>query len=153
MKLTQDQIERVKALADAEGRIKPSSVVEDAKKKSSPLHSLFVWDARKAAEIHWQHVAREIIGAVEIVVTTTTATVDAPFFVRDPEAKGEGYRAVSALRGDPVNARESLIYTLEVAKGHLRRAHDLAAPLGLEADIDRLVAEVLGVQRLLKSAA
>ena len=72
--------------------------------------------------------------------------------VKDPDTK-DGYRAVTALRENPNSARESLIYALETAAGHLRRAYDLAEPLGLQGEIDRLVEQVAGVQRLLRTAA
>jgi len=153
MRLTELQVERLHTLANARGQLTPSSVVEEAKKKSSPLHDLFEWNVKKAAETHWLHRAREIIGAVEVIVTTTEATVRAPMYVRDPEAKGEGYRSVTALRGDPVNARESLIFTLTVAAGHLRRAYDLAQPLGFTAEVDALLAQITGMQRRLSTAA
>jgi hypothetical protein len=57
------------------------------------------------------------------------------------------------LRSDPASARQSLIYTLEVAAGHLRRAQDIAQPLGLQGEVDQLLAQVMGVQRLIKLAA
>jgi hypothetical protein len=153
MKLTDDQIERVKALETARGEITPRAVVEDAKDKSSPLHELFEWNKVKAAEAHWLDVAREVIGAVRVVVVTTEHTIKAPMYVRDMSANGQGYRSVTSLRSDPVSARQSLIYTLEVAAGHLRRAQDIAQPLGLQAEVDQLLAQILGVQRLIKLAA
>lgn len=153
MKLTEAQIERLQTLTDAGGRLTPSAVVADAKLKGSPLHALFEWNVKKAAELHWTQRAREIIGAVEIVVNTSETTVKAPMYVRDPEAKGEGYRSVASLAADPVNARESLIYTLTVAAGHLRRAYDLAQPLGLSAEVDAMLGQIAGLQRSLKVAA
>ena len=153
MKLTEQQIARLKALETARGELLPSAVVTDAKQKGSPLHSLFVWDKTKAAEMHWLDRAREIIGSVTVLVQRTEHTIKTPHYVRDPDATGEGYRNVDALRADPVSARQSLIYTLEVASGHLRRAFDLAEPLGLSGEIDELLAKVVGVQRQIKEAA
>lgn len=153
MKLTEKQIARLRSLESKRGELLPSQVVADAKLKSSPLHSLFIWDKDKAAAKHWIQTAREIIGSVTVLHQTTEYTVKASGYVRDPQAKGEGYRSVTALRDDPVNARESLVYTLEVASGHLRRAMDLAEPLGMSKEIDQLLAQVAGVQRLIKQAA
>jgi hypothetical protein len=153
MKLTAEQVERLNSLETAKGGLLPSVVIEDAKLKDSPLHGLFEWNIKKAAAIQWIQRAREIIGAVQIVVTTNEATVRAPMYVRDPEAKGEGYRSVVSLRNDPVNARESLIYTLDVAAGHIRRAQDLAQSLDLAGEIDQLLAQIVGVQRLIQRAA
>jgi hypothetical protein len=69
------------------------------------------------------------------------------------DAEGAGYRSVSALKADPESARKSLVYTLDVAAGHLRRAYDLAGPLGLAVEIEGLVEQVMGVQKKLKTAA
>lgn len=153
MKLTEKQIARLHSLESKRGELLPSQVVADAKLKSSPLHSLFIWDTKAAAEKYWLATAREVIGSVKVIHQTIEHTVESVGYVRDPEAKGEGYRSVMALRDDPVNARESLIYTLEVASGHLRRALDLAAPLGLSTEIDQLLSQVVGVQRLIRKAA
>lgn len=153
MKLTNEQVERIKSLEDESGRITPALVVEDARQKSSPLHSLFEWNVKKAAETQWLHQAREIIGAVRLVITTTTATFKTTHYAKDTDADGQGYRAVLSIKRDPEQARETLIYTLEVAHGHLQRAFDLAAALGLETEIDALLERVAGVQRQIKEAA
>jgi hypothetical protein len=153
MKLTEEQIAAIQALENEKGELTPDQVVEAAKPKGSVLHDLFVWDKALAARAHWIQTAREIIGAVRVVVTTATTTVRTPMYVRDPDANGQGYRSVSGLRADPAAARESLIYTLEVASGHLRRAFDLAGPLGLADEIDQLVVQVAGVQRLVRDKA
>jgi len=54
------------------------------------------------------------------------------------------------MKGDSESARESLVYTLETAAGHLRRAYDLAGPLGLQKEIDALLQEVAGVARIVQ---
>jgi uncharacterized protein YigE (DUF2233 family) len=153
VKLTQEQIAHLRTLEDSLGKLTPDRVVEDAKRKQSPLHALFEWDKAKAAAIQWIAQAREIIGAVQIVVTNETTTVRTPVYVRDPDASGQGYRSVMALRADPDRARESLVYTLEVAAGHLRRAYELAQPLGLAMEVDALLDQIVGVQRSIKTAA
>lgn len=153
MKLTEQQVATLKALEDSTGRLTPDDVVTAAKSKKSPLHDLFEWDDAAAASIQRIAQAREVIGAVRYVHSTTTATVRSPHYVRDPEADGQGYRSVTELRKDPAQARESLIYTLEVAAGHVRRAYDLAEPLGLSMEVDALLEQIVGLQRSLKSAA
>jgi hypothetical protein len=153
VKLTQEQIAHLKALEDAEGRLTPDQVVEDATKKTSPLHDLFEWDRTKAARSWWTATAREIIGSVTLVVTTQTTTIRTPVYVRDPDVNGQGYRTTEALQRDPIQAREALIYTLEVGAGHIRRALDLAGPLGMSGEIDLLLERIVGLQRALKSEA
>lgn len=154
MKLTSEQEEHVRSLADGNGRITPSVVVDDARQKSSPLHGLFEWDKGKAAMAHWIDQARVIIGAVRVVVTNETTTIKAPLYVRDPDAAGgQGYRSVVNLRSDPAKSRDALVYTLEVAAGHLRRAYEIAESLGLQAEVDGLLERVSGLQRTLRQAA
>lgn len=148
MKITERQRLHLQSMEDTRGRLTPSRVVQDAKRKSSPLHALFNWDKDVAAQRYWLDRARRIIAAVHLVHKNETTTIKTPVYVRDPDAKGEGYRSVTALKAEPTSARESLIYTLDVAAGHVRRALDLADPLGLSAEVDHLLAEIVGVQRI-----
>lgn len=117
------------------------------------MHSLFDWSIKRAAEKWWLHQARVIIGAVQIQITTETFSYKASAYVRDTTTEGQGYRSTIALRSDTTSARESLIYTLETAAGHLRRALDLAVPLGLSQEVDVLLARVAGVQRIVRHKA
>jgi hypothetical protein len=148
MKLTQAQLARIQALEDSSGRLTPRRVFEDAKRKSSPLHALYNWNMKHAAEKWWLHHTRLIIASVTVQVTVNHAVLKSPHYVVDTTVKGGGYQSVVTMRADPASARESLVYTLEVAAGHLRRAYDLAKPLGLVREIDALLAQIAGVKRL-----
>jgi hypothetical protein len=68
MKLTQAQLQRIRALESKAGRLSARRLLVDAKDRRSPLHSLFNWNLRQVAEKAWLHRAREIIGAVRIQV-------------------------------------------------------------------------------------
>lgn len=151
MKFTQAQLQRIKALESKAGRLSARRLLADAKSRRSPLHSLFNWNLREVAEKAWLHRAREIIGAVRIQVVHTRATIKAPAYVVDTSVKGGGYRSVIALKEDKASARQSLIYTLETAAGHLRRAYDIAVSMELEAEIDALLLQVASVQRVIQS--
>jgi hypothetical protein len=153
MKLTQAQLTRIRELENSKGQITARRVLDDARQVRSPLHSLFNWNAKHAAERWWLHRARLIIGAVTIQVTHQHAVVKSPCYIVDTSIKGEGYRSVASMKTDTVSARESLIYTLEVASGHLRRAYDLAAPLGIAKEIDSLLAQIAGVARIVQKKA
>lgn len=148
MKLTETQRETLKAMEDAEGRLTPDAVVEEAKQKSSPLHELFDWDRAKAAHSWWLVTAREVIASVTLIVTTRDRiTIKTPVYIRDPDANGQGYRSITSLQQDPVAATEALIIALQTAAGHVRRAVDLAEPLGLRDKVDQLLQQIVGVQR------
>lgn len=153
MRLTQAQLEAIKALENEHGQLTPRQVVEAAKDKRSPLHDLFDWDKGSAAAKWWEHQARIVINAVKIQVTTQEFSYRAPAYVVDTSVEGQGYRSVVSLKSDTANARESLIYTLNTAAGHLRRALDLAAPLGLSHEIDDLIEKIAGVHRMIESKA
>jgi hypothetical protein len=153
MKLNSAQIERLRSLETEHGGITPDAVVSDAKQQDSPLHSLFEWNVQKAAAKYWIETAREVIASVTLIVTTTTHTLRAPNYVRDPSATGQGYRSVVALKSEPERAREVVIATLDVAAGHIRRAFDLAETLGVEKDIDQLLEQIVGLRRKIEVAA
>ncbi len=151
MKLTQAQLAHIKTLEDRSGRLTARRLLTDARKSRSPLHSLSVWrgwNMDRLAEKQLLHCAQLVIGAVTVQVTHHDRTIKSVAYIVDTSVKGGGYRSVSALKDDPESARESLIYTLEVASGHLRRAYDLAPPLGLSRQIDALLAQIAGVKRL-----
>jgi len=54
-------------LYDRDGVLKPTVIVQTAKKKTSPLHGCFTWDDSKAAEQHRLWEARHLIKRVRIV--------------------------------------------------------------------------------------
>jgi hypothetical protein len=153
MRLTRAQIAAIRTLENRRGQLTPRQVVAAAKHKDSPLHALFDWDVQQSAERWWLHRARVIIGAVTVQVETQEFSYKASAYMVDMSVEGQGYRSVAALKTDEANARESLIYTLEMAAGHLRRSLDLAAPLGLSKEIDRLLREIAGVQRVITTKA
>ena len=87
-----------------------------------------------------------------LVIETQERTFRAIGYTKDPDTK-VGYRSTVAMRENPSTSRQSLIDTLEVAAGHLRRAYDLAAVLGMQDEVDAIVQQVLGLKRSLEKAA
>lgn len=155
MKLTEEQIAHVKLLENERGVLTADALVEDAKNKTSPLHTLPVWqnwNKTEAAHAWWLECAREIIRTVQIVVTTETATVSAPYYVHDPDVKGQGYRSVVALQRDPASARQALIDELTRAAGAMTRARTVAAALNLTDEIDLMIAQISGLHARLTDA-
>lgn len=151
MKLTQEQIDCVVGLEDDLNRLTPDRVLQEARRKDSPLHGLSVfdeWDKNKAAHNHWLDCCREIIGAVKIQVTVNEVELVAPRYVRDPEIKGneQGYRACFAIARDPVTARVALIAELNRAASVVTRARDIAAALNLTDEVDGMLAQIVGLQ-------
>ena len=59
--------EEIEKIEKEKGIVTPAEVVTRAKSKKNPMHSLFEWDDRKAAEAHRLHQARQMICALTIV--------------------------------------------------------------------------------------
>ena len=74
--------ERLEQIASKnKSKIKPITVVEDARSNSSPFHNYFVWDNTKAAEKYRIQQARELINhIVEVVVIEGKQSTQRSFF-------------------------------------------------------------------------
>jgi len=134
--------ERLEEIAEANnGRLTPDQVVEDARKKNSPLHDQFEWDVKKAAMSHWLDRAREIIVSVHVVIRTTRTDVRSVAYVRDPSAGSseQGYVSVNRLRDEKDLARDALLAEFQRAADLLRRARNIALALDLDGDVDRII--------------
>ena len=142
--MTNQEIVRdsLQALADAhEGRITSGMVVEEARKKQSPLHKFFDWNVKSAAEKHWRDTASRMIRSVLIVVKTETTMVETVAYTRDPRAANgtQGMIAVPYLKGDLEMAREALVEEFRRATAVLHRAHRIASALELEGEVEEII--------------
>lgn len=148
---TRDAIRtRLEQLATANGgRLTPEAVVEDAKRKESPLHAHFTWDIRKAAHAYWLDQARALITSVRVEMRTDTTLVTAVAYVRDPSAAGQeqGYVAVTQLRTDKDLARDALVAEFTRVGDQLRRAREIAAALDVQGDVEDLLSRVVGLRK------
>lgn len=143
------------ALHQEHGTLTPELVVEDAKRKDSPLHELFEWDQQKAAQSHWHDVARALIRNVRVVVVNEGRSLRAPFFVRDPalSSKVQGYTTVTKLRTDADLARDAVADECSRAAAAFRRAQEVAAAVGVDADVRDLLNETLALGQRVTAAA
>jgi hypothetical protein len=145
MKIT-DEVKRHLAALEVEGRLTPEAVVADARREDSPIHGFFKWDLQTAAEQHWLDRARQLIRMVKVVIVRNDYTFRAPFYVPDPAraAKEQGYVTLTALNGDPIAARESLVQECERAAASLKRMQRIAVALGLESEVDDILGRLTG---------
>lgn len=68
------------------GEVSPAMVVEEAKKKNSPLHNCFEWNNTKAAEKWRIHQARLLLGSIVINFEYSEAqTIRAFLNIQTPE--------------------------------------------------------------------
>lgn len=107
-RITAEQAERygprLAALQDAEGVIDPASVVEDARRASSPLHDAFEWDNDRAAEKYRLHQARRLLASIEVTIEEDSEanepqTVRAFYHVETPEHP-RSYVALETVRAN-----------------------------------------------------
>jgi hypothetical protein len=132
------------------GHTSAEDVLADAKHPESPLHDLYDWDVSTAAEAHWLARTRAILRLVKVVVHTEHQTIRIPRYVRDPARppREQGYVSVEALRLESALAHRALVTEMERVMSSLRRARHLAVGLGLEDEIDDLLARVAGLREI-----
>jgi|SRR5580765_5663972 len=135
---------------ERQGRTTAEDVLADAKRAESPLHDLYDWDVTTAAEAHWLDRTRAIIRLVKVVVHTEHQTIRLPRYVRDPARPSheQGYASVETLRLETALAHRALVTELERVTSSLRRARHIAVGLGLEDDVDDLLARVAGLREV-----
>lgn len=149
-KLKSQMKARLQKICEAnDGLLTPDDVLKDARSKSSPLHGWFDWDDSSAAHKHRLYQARRLINVIEITpVRTERVELTVPEYIRDPrQGDKQGYRQTVAVRSDEELAKESLLYEFERAVGCLRRARAVASGLGLEAELEDLIAKTIHVQK------
>ena len=144
--MDEQQKQYLQALADKHGRLTPDTVVEDARSKDSPLHTLFEWNLKAAAHAHWVERARELIRCIKVTVTTSTpATVRVvPMFVRDPDVPNDkqGYRKLLSVRSEPEVVQEVVLRELACVEAALKRAINVADVLSCTDMLSDLVERV-----------
>ena len=59
------ELERIRV--SNSGRLSVDAVVKAAKKRDSPIHGVFVWDMKSAAEANWKWQARHLIREITVV--------------------------------------------------------------------------------------
>jgi len=133
------------ALYNQLGVLTPELVVEDAKRKDSPLHEMFEWDVNKAAYAHWENVARQLIRSVQVNIVHESKVLRAPFFVRDSSlpTNQQGYASIDRVRMDAEMARDTVADECARAAAAFRRASAVAAAVGVDQDVRDLLDQTL----------
>ena len=154
---TRDAIrERLQQLADDNGGLlTPEAVVSDAHKRNSPLHGQFTWNTKDAAYQHWIDQARTLMARVRIEITRKDVVFKAPYWLHDAELESgeQGYRSIIEVRSDRSKSRAVMFQEIERAAGAIRRAQVVAASLGLESLLDKLLINIESTQAKVKKAA
>lgn len=132
------------AIYEREGSLKPSVIVKDARKKTSPLHGYFTWDDTEAAREHRLWQARQVIKRVRITIEEREEQ-----FVHVPIVKAEGttdregeYKPVSVIVQQPSEyelAVNELLTKIRALQRTVRQLREVAG----EHDVSDHVAIVL----------
>lgn len=97
--------QQLQSLVDRHGdRLTAPMVVDAARPKTAPLHSMFEWNDDKAAEMYRRWQARDLMSTIEVVVTEGEPPT--PMFVNVVERVGDedmrGYVTTARVLSDPV---------------------------------------------------
>lgn len=134
MKLEIQELLNQIAHLSADGKLHPEDVIEHARVPTSPLHSFFTWDDRKAAQRWRLEEARGLIRRYSIVVqqqpiVTTRAFVS----LKSARLHGGGYTPIQQILSDRDLYQEMLRNALEELGnverkyGHLRELQPVFA--------------------------
>lgn len=131
------------------GRITAEMVVADAKKKSSPLHNLFDWDLETAAMNYWIERARTIIRSVKVEIRTTSTSINAVAYVRDPRCgnREQGYTSLQQAAKSPEDSAGVMAYELGRAEASLVRCLEIAKALNMEGEAQAALSKVVGLRK------
>lgn len=147
--------ERLNQLAKQNGgHLTPAAVVEDARRKGSPLRKCFderIWDDSWAAEQYRNAAARVVIVRYSVEITKVENRGTIPVFVHNPSAppKVQDYIHLSSIPKRSATARELLAVEFNRAITFLERTLSVAETLGLEKEFDRLLQNAQIIQERL----
>lgn len=123
-----ERLERIKAAH--RGELKPIHVLTDARSKSSPLHGLFNWNDKAAAEAHRLHQATMLIGSIEIKFDTSRGPMRTRAYVSLHSGKGRDYHDIrDAMSSEQLRAQllKQAIEEAELWRDRHKRLTELAA--------------------------
>ena len=132
----------------SKGPLTPQAVVKDAQKDTSPLHGEFEWDDAKAG-YRWRiRQARRLIASVRLTVVNEERIVSTVAYVRDPAAttRQPGYVKVTELQDDKARALTAMITEVGRIDAYLQRLRSLSAALGLQNEVDVMLADLLNLR-------
>ena len=160
MRISKAQTRALAACARDTGVLLPEEVVEAARPKSSPLHSFFTWDNKKAAEERRRDQARELIQQFvkadieheegEIIVNPT-----ARVFIRDPLRAGNeaGYFSTEMMKKDAVRREAAMTVAIAELTRVLDAVESLARELNYLEEVKPVKRAVMRLKQRVAEAA
>ena len=128
-----DELERV---YKKRGDIKPSTLVEESRPASAPLHCCFEWDDAIAAEKYRESQASYLIRSI----VTVCEDADAPVVTRAFVNVGESYKPISVVVNEPKQLEALLSTALRELEAFRRKYAALNQLKPVFAAIEQLTA-------------
>ena len=130
----------IQQIYERDGDVKPSVLVEEARPKSSPAHSSFEWDDKKAGSEYRLIQARKYIRVVTIeVAEQQERLIHVPSIARSHEDTGEGkYVPKSVLVERPDEFERALDAAIAKLNAARRAVDDLRDAAEKDPTKDRL---------------
>lgn len=128
-----DELERV---YKKRGDIKPSTLVEESRPASAPLHRCFEWDDAIAAEKYRESQASYLIRSI----VTVCEDADAPVVTRAFVSVGESYKPISVVVNEPEQLEALLSTALRELEAFRRKYAALNQLKPVFAAIEQLTA-------------
>lgn len=122
IKLTKAQFNAVRKKLKNEGKLTASGLLQEAKKKTSPLHGMFEWDDTKAANEYRRQQARIIIKRYNVSI----------------EEPGERVVHVPSVKRGEGSYKESLVVVQDVSEFELAMSEALSKLRASELSVAHL---------------
>jgi hypothetical protein len=94
------------------GCLRPEIVVQEARRKTSPLHGCFEWDDREAASEYRLWQARELLAQYWVVDTVSQEKVRLLLSLTSDRPAKAGYRFSKDVLANPEQRREWLLMAI-----------------------------------------
>ena len=107
------------------GELTPAAIVDDAKRKNSPIHACFEWNNTKAAHQHRLYQARMMVQHVKVRIDSKPEAPTVRAFVRIEREEQNFFTSVEDALGDEEMYAQVLARAKKEALDFQRRYQDL----------------------------
>jgi len=95
-----DAAKELQRIQNIYGSITPEILVNEAKKRKSPLHPIFEWDDTKAAENYRLQQARILLNNIQVTIVTDNESKN--ISVYEVTSVKEGYKSIDTFNSDDI---------------------------------------------------
>ena len=111
--------EEIKRLQELHGAVTPEILVEEARKRRSPLHPIFEWDDTKAAYNYRLQQARTLLNNIQVTIISDGEPRKIDCY--EVTTRNEGYKSIDTFTPNDVEfVRDSCMKNLSYWKEKLR---------------------------------